>query len=115
MAGDWVEVAKGKTWQEGGLERDSVLNRGVRVYQALPTFPVRHNKRHLEKAESISWRIQGTIVYSMRKMDYNFFLNLSFQAMSIEIVSGEISNSPYSEYLKDYLNKASSILCWCIL
>lgn len=115
MAGGWVEVAKGKTWHEGGLERDSVLNKRSQVYQALPTFSVRHNKRHLEKAESISWRIQGTIVYGMRKNGLHFFLTLSFQAMAIEIVSGEISNSTYSEYLKDYLKRASSILCGCIV
>lgn len=35
--------------------------------------------------------------------------------MAIEMVSGEISNSTYSEYLKDYLKKASSILCGCIV
>lgn len=44
----------------------------------------------------------------------HFFLTLSFQAVAIEIVSGEISNSTHSEYLKDYSKKASSILCGCI-
>lgn len=56
----------------------------------------------------------GTAVYGMGEMDYIFFLTLSFQAVAIEIVSGEISNSTHSEYLKDYSKKASSILCGCI-
>lgn len=46
---------------------------GVTVYQALPIFSVSHNKGHLDKAEGVFWRIQGTTVYKTGEMNYIFF------------------------------------------
>jgi hypothetical protein len=47
-------------------------------------------------------------------MDYLYFVTLCVQAVAIETDPQEIFSAASSEYLKDYLKKASSILCGCI-
>lgn len=116
-------TARGRVANTGGgkqgmreIWRDSIVNYGRHSWSSLIYIVLLETVRGvlIKLKVNIFWRIRGIECLWYHEMDYLYFVTLCVQAVAIETDPQEIFSAASSEYLKDYLKKASSILCGCI-